>query len=491
MGAPDRSGGPPEASRLDQGLTENFFLKKNTVVATVAHIMFFIMVTHAGHPVYFKDRLNAIFLQDTLMLYGKSRFLFLCVIFISTLLSAPPELKVSGKYFQTVSGGGIVRLVGVNLCGCEWSAAGYGPSGGFGGDMVQSVNAAVSTWKSNCLRVPLNQDFWFGYSNGSSASSTTQSTANQNKYRTYIDNVVNAASGKNVCVELDLHWSGKGSWGSSVDAKQQNMPDDHSTDFWQDVATRYKNNPAVLFNLYNEPKDDSWSIWKNGGQSGSGFHTPGHQSLVNTIRTTGANNVIIVGGLGWAYDMTGVAANALSDPGGNGIAYEAHIYDNKGTGAPGIWNTNVTVAVNAGFCVVIGEFGPKNDGSQDNTGCTPFESDLIKWIDGANTANYPYSALGWSFNTDAVPRMIADWDFNPTSCHGAQIKSWLASVKPVSVAPATPIARAPAIVAPAAIMYDILGKKITRRTAFGYPGPNGGVYLYSQGNSVRRIVFFK
>jgi hypothetical protein len=43
--------------------------------------------------------------------------------------------------------------------------------------------------------------------------------------------------------------------------------------------------------------------------------------------------------------MTGIASNALNDPTGHGIAYEAHIYDNKGTDEPGIWNTNVTAAV--------------------------------------------------------------------------------------------------------------------------------------------------
>jgi hypothetical protein len=64
-------------------------------------------------------------------------------------------------------------------------------------------------------------------------------------------------------------------------------------------------------------------------------------------------------------------------------------------------------------------------------------------------------------------------------------------VKPVSVAPAAPLAPAPAVTTPAAIIYDVLGKKITRRAAIGFPGPNAGVYLYSQGNSVRRIVFCK
>jgi len=414
-----------------------------------------------------------------------------CVVFIiclSKLMAAPPDLKINGKNLQTVSGATAIRLVGVNICGNEWSAQSYGPPGGLGGDMVQSVNAAVTTWKSNCLRIPLNQDFWFGYSDGNSTSSATQNTTYQNKYRTNIDNIVNAASAKNAYVELDLHWSGKGSWGSSVGAKQQNMPDDHSTDFWQDVATRYKNNPAVLFNIYNEPKDDSWSIWKNGGQSGSGFHTPGFQSLVNTIRSAQADNVIVVGGLGWAYDMTGIAANALSDPSGHGIAYEAHIYDNKGSGEPGIWNTNVTVAVSAGYCVIIGEFGPNTGGSQDNGGCTPFESDLIKWINGTNTANYAYSAMGWSFNTDAAPKMLADWNFNPTTCHGTQIKSWLASVKPTAAAAAAARAHAPAREGRFGELFNVNGKKINAPGAIQAHTPLPGVYCYRVGNGMRRLV---
>jgi hypothetical protein len=164
--------------------------------------------------------------------------------------------------------------------------------------------------------------------------------------------------------------------------------------------------------------------------------------------------------------MTGIASNALNDPTGHGIAYEAHIYDNKGTDEPGIWNTNVTAAVTAGYCVIIGEFGPNTSGSQDNGGCTPFESDLIKWIDGSNTANYEYPALGWSFNTDAPPKLIADWNFNPTSCHGTQVKSWLASVKQTSIPAAAERVRVPKVKAGTGDVFDISGKKINHAARF-------------------------
>ncbi len=44
------------------------------------------------------------------------------------------------------------------------------------------------------------------------------------------------------------------------------MPDRNSLEFWKSVASAYKNHPAVIFDLYNEPHDVSWDIWHKGGQ---------------------------------------------------------------------------------------------------------------------------------------------------------------------------------------------------------------------------------
>lgn len=195
--------------------------------------------------------------------------------------------------------------------------------------------------------------------------------------------------------------------------------------------------------------------------------------------------------------MTGIAANALSDQGGHGIAYEAHIYDNKGSGEPGIWNTSVTVAVKAGYCVIIGEFGPATDGSQDNSGCTPFESDLIKWIEGANSSNYVYSAMAWSFNTDATPRLLANWNFGATSCHGSQVKTWLASVKPSTCSGTAMPPKALVSVNISNVkgknyqVYTITGKVIGRSSLNDAPVMKSGVYLCRSGNSIVKTFILK
>ena len=82
------------------------------------------------------------------------------------------------------------------------------------------------------------------------------------------------------------------------------MPDRNSLAFWKEVAAAYKNHPAVIFDLYNEPHDVSWDVWRNGGKvtekdegrpEASEFEAVGMQALLDAVRATGAKNVVIVG----------------------------------------------------------------------------------------------------------------------------------------------------------------------------------------------------
>jgi hypothetical protein len=78
-----------------------------------------------------------------------------------------------------------------------------------------------------------------------------------------------------------------------------------SETFWQQVAARYKNNPWVAFDLYNEPHDISDGTWLNGGQVSTGlltFQAEGMQQMYGVIRNTGATNLIFVSGKDWAND---------------------------------------------------------------------------------------------------------------------------------------------------------------------------------------------
>src|SRR5260370_32644712 len=108
------------------------------------------------------------------------------------------------------------------------------------------------------------------------------------------------------------------------------MADARSVNFWQIMANHYKNDPKVFFELYNEPNGISWSCWLNGCSPWVGI-----QQLYNTVRNNGFNNLVIMGGLNFAYDLSGVPNNR---PHGVNIVFATHPYDFSGKQPPD-WHT--------------------------------------------------------------------------------------------------------------------------------------------------------
>jgi hypothetical protein len=81
----------------------------------------------------------------------------------------------------------------------------------------------------------------------------------------------------------------------------------------------------VLFELYNEPHDIPWQVWLHGGTVGgvASYQAVGMQDLYDAVRATGANNVVIAGGIGWAFNLSSVYANKIQ---GYNIMYATHPY---------------------------------------------------------------------------------------------------------------------------------------------------------------------
>src|SRR5437588_71718 len=222
-----------------------------------------------------------------------------------------------------------VILRGLNIISLEWRPD--------GDNVMQAVDIAINDWHANLLRLPVNEDFWFGHDQAWTGGESGDGGA---AYRALVDQVINTASANNVYVMLDLHWSDMGVWGAHNG--QHFLPDDHATTFWQDAAPRYANNPAVLFDPYNEPhfandqpSDAEFAMWRDGGtvnETGEFFatyHSPGMQGLLDTIRAAGANNIVAPEGLNWGSNLTGVVTgHTLSDPAGN-LMYQSHLYPNK------------------------------------------------------------------------------------------------------------------------------------------------------------------
>ena len=153
-------------------------------------------------------------------------------------------------------------------------------------------------------------------------------------------------------VIIDMHWSSKGTAKKAV--RQLPMPDErYAPAFWTSVAHVFASNPAVIFDLYNEPfpnrNTDSAASWKcdldgsaGGTCKGIGFRAAGMQQLLGDVRAAGATNVIMVGGPQYAGDLDHWLQYEPVDPLGQ-LAASIHVY----------WNTPASPKLVALLPVVV------------------------------------------------------------------------------------------------------------------------------------------
>ncbi len=329
--------------------------------------------------------------------------------------SEPLPLKVSGTRLLD-SAGEPVRLRGVNTACMEWTNDGEG-------HILETVQTAIRDWHVNVIRLPLSQDRWFG---------KAPEQDDQGKYyRILVRQIVDKVASSGCYIILDLHWSDAGKWGKNIG--QHLMPDENSLSFWKDAAAAYQNHPAVLFNLYNEPHNVGWDIWLKGGfvtekatpktpiQS---YKAVGMQTLLDAVRSTGAKNVVIVGGLDWSYDFTGILqGRQLSDPDGNGVLYDNHAYPFKGDTVER-WIGKLETASRK-LPIIVGEFGAETRRGG------PVEKDE-RWVRHVLQAleDHKWSWTAWDMHPAAGPRLISDFRCTPTPSFGKWVKQALDGTLP-------------------------------------------------------------
>ena len=317
-------------------------------------------------------------------------------------LAAPAtsaELKVSGNRLITTAGKE-VWLQGINIGNLS-----IRPDEEH--KILWSAHVALEDWHANVIRLPVLDGFWFGRGRGPAATNDAQA------YRAIADKVIHIAAAHGAYVVFDLH--------------RYLTPDQSCVDFWKDAAARYANNPAVLFDILNEPHDTTWDVWRNGGvvhQKGKNPHDiagVGMQALVDTVRGAGAKNIIVAGGLGYAYDLSGIVNGyALDDKGGKGIIYATHFYNWHGGWAKHILGTAAKYPVLVGECgadITKMNFVPSNKQEDPYT----WAPDAIGFIQ-KNHLNW----TAWCFHTRANPNLLLDWDYDtPTPYWGAFVKTAL------------------------------------------------------------------
>jgi endoglucanase len=344
----------------------------------------------------------------------------------SALAPAKPTLmplKVVGT--QVLNGKNQrVRLRGVNAACMEWTSNGEG-------HILDTVKTAIQDWHVNIIRLPLAQDRWFG----KAPEQTDEGVA----YRALVRQVVDTCAGRGCYLLLDLHWSDAGEWGKQIG--QHVMPHQNSLAFWKDCAKTYKNHPAVLFDLYNEPHDVSWDIWRDGGEvteknrragAEKTYQAVGMQALLDAVRSTGAKNVVVAGGLDWSYDFSGIlAGRQLSDRKGHGVVYANHAYPFKGENVQA-WITRMETAT-AKLPVIVSEWGSDSRGGAGETG--------EQWVKHVLQVlhDHDWDWTAWDLHPAAGPRLISDWNYTPTPQFGVWVKqALLGTLSPTATPTPTP-----------------------------------------------------
>ena len=332
------------------------------------------------------------------------------------LAKAPPALHVSGTRILD-DRNRPVRMRGVNAASLEWSSDGEGR-------ILDTLRVAVQDWRSNIVRIPLSQDRWFGKG--------PEQKDGGKAYRALVRACVDRLNGLGAYAMLDLHWNDAGEWGANIG--QHKMPDMNSIEFWKSCAKEYKNAPGVWFDLYNETHNITWDLWKDGGEveetrrdgAGQGafkpvkYQAPGMQTLLDTIRKAGANNVVVVGGLDWAYDLTGfLKGYALKDAKrGRGLVYACHAYNNKGDAVP-VFLGKLDAALPK-IPVIVSEFGDQGRGAA-RAAPTPWLTSVLAALE-ERRCNW----TAWDLHPGAGPTLIAGWDYTPTPNFGVPVKAALA-----------------------------------------------------------------
>jgi endoglucanase len=353
----------------------------------------------------------------------------LCLGTPAAASAAAPQPKVVGNHLIDQGTGQAFVPRGVNWASFEYACFyGYAYSDSAAGGSVDPTAAGaavIASWHVNTVRVPLNQDCWLG-EDGSPAFGTVAG------YRAAVKDWVDTLRAAGLAVILDLHWSGPA--GVKADG-QRAMADDRSDDFWASVAATFKDDPSVMFDVFNEPYsrtpaiDLTWACWRDGGcnaptandqqpVTASTFATIGMTQLVAAIRGAGAAQPILLGGRDYANDLGQWLQNRPADA---QLVASFHNYNGQTCHTTACWDATIA-PVAAQVPVVTGEFGETDCG----------DSHLNGYMDWADRHDVGYLAWGWWVLRDQPScetlALLSDGDGTPRAPNGTALKAHLAAL---------------------------------------------------------------
>jgi endoglucanase len=239
------------------------------------------------------------------------------------LSGALAPLATAGTHIIDANTGAPVRLRGVNRSGLEYSRS-LDAAGMTRAEMLE----IVGVWNASIIRLPFNQDFAFRVEG----------------YLDAMDQAIVWAAELGAYTLLDLQWLDiDRAFGTNGDMSINHvppLPDPQTIVLWTMLAERYREEPAVLFDLFNEPhrplSDDSNELYiltpdgvpvtTSSRRVGMREWQPWAHRLIDAIRIVHPAALIFVAGTSWAYDLRGLPlVDTRGVPLAN-IVYSTHVY---------------------------------------------------------------------------------------------------------------------------------------------------------------------
>lgn len=236
-----------------------------------------------------------------------------------------------------------IQLKGMSLFWSQWAPEFYN---------FETVKNLKEGWNINIIRAAMAVEH-DGY------------LENPQREKEKVKKVIEAA------IELDLYvivdWHDHHAEDHLPEAKQ----------FFAEIAREYGNHPNLIYEIYNEPLDVSWS----------NVLKPYHEEVIAAIRQHDKDNIIVVGTPKWSQRVDLAAQDPIE---GENIAYTLHFY--AGTHKQELRDIALT-ALRKGIALFVTEFGTTN---ADGDGPV-YEEETEEWFKFMNANNLSW--CNWSITS--------------------------------------------------------------------------------------------
>ena len=216
-------------------------------------------------------------------------------------------------------------------------------------------------------------------------------------YKKYIDEAITTAAEIGLYVVVDWHMVGATVAGD----KNPLYYLDDAKEFFEYVASTYKDYDNVLYEIMNEPcGTTTWADCKE------------YANIIIPIIREYSDGIILVGNPKWSSDLVSVANDPLT--GYDNIMYTFHFYAGDNT------ETNkIVTAYNKGLPIFVSEFGFMDSDGNGSMNYTSGE----KWLKVLNERNISFIAWNIS-NSSGSASIIAHNNYTMTEFVDKNLKEW-------------------------------------------------------------------